>query len=41
MLTKKKEKQTELFKVMQVEQKESNDDTFEATYLDHRDHKPA
>ena len=35
MLAKKKEKQTALFKEMQVDQKESNDDTFEATYLNH------
>jgi succinoglycan biosynthesis transport protein ExoP len=32
-LIKRKEKQAALFKNMQVEQKETNDDTFEATYL--------
>ena len=35
-LNKRKEKQTAQLKVMQVEQKETNDDTFEATYLTHQ-----
>ena len=35
-LKKMKEKQLELFKVLQVEQKATNDDTFEAAYLDHQ-----
>jgi polysaccharide biosynthesis transport protein len=33
-LKKQKEKQVEYFKVVQVEQKATNDDTFEATFLD-------
>ena len=35
-LKKKKEKETELFKVVEVDQKVTNDDTFEATYLNHQ-----
>jgi polysaccharide biosynthesis transport protein len=35
-LTKLKEKMAEQFKVMQVEQRETNEDTFEATYLSHQ-----
>jgi polysaccharide biosynthesis transport protein len=35
-LTKKKERQAEHFKLMQVEQKKTNDDTFEATYLNYQ-----
>ncbi len=35
-LKKKKEKQAAQLKVMQVEQKETNDDTFEATYLNYQ-----
>jgi polysaccharide biosynthesis transport protein len=35
-LKKKKEKEIELFKVMEVDQKLTNDDTFEATYLNHQ-----
>ena len=37
-LKKKKEKQAELFKEMQIEQKATNDDTFEATFLNHQLH---
>ena len=35
-LKKVKDKQAELFKVMQVEQKTTNNDTFEAVYLNHQ-----
>ena len=35
-LKQKKTKLSELFKAIQVEQKVTNDDTFEATYLDHQ-----
>ena len=35
-LKREKEKQTELFKEMQVDQKATNDDTFEAAYLNHQ-----
>jgi succinoglycan biosynthesis transport protein ExoP len=34
-LKRKKEKQADLFKTMKVEQQATNDDTFEATYLDY------
>jgi capsular polysaccharide biosynthesis protein len=36
LLNKKKESQTKLFKAMDFQQKETNDDTFEATYLDYQ-----
>ena len=35
-LKKVKEKQTELFKAMEVDQKATNDDTFEAVYLNYQ-----
>jgi polysaccharide biosynthesis transport protein len=35
-LKKKQEKEAELFKAMKIDQKESNDDTFEASYLNHQ-----
>ena len=35
LLTRKKEKQAELFKAMKVEQQATNDDTFDATFLDY------